>query len=105
MTPTQATIPDQTVELYRSYKEIAADYVYDPDIMSEEDERARRVKWIIDNVLSKVDKTLILLYTDCGSYRKLGKRMRLSHMTARKEILRIKAIILAEYAKMTKGQK
>jgi hypothetical protein len=46
-----------------------------------------------------VDKTLILLYTDCQSYRKLGHRLGLSHMTCRKEIMRIKSIILKEYNK------
>jgi hypothetical protein len=44
-----------------------------------------------------VDKTLILLYTDCQSYRKLGHRLGLSHMTCRKEVIRIKNIILKEY--------
>ena len=49
---------------------------------------------IIDTKLSQVDKTIILLYCDCLSYRKLGKKMNLSHMTIRREVLRIKKLIL-----------
>jgi transcriptional regulator of aromatic amino acid metabolism len=59
-----------------------------------------RIKEIINNKLSIVDKTLILLYVDCQSYRKLGKRLGLSHMTCRKEIIRIKNIILKEYERI-----
>ena len=84
----------------RDYKEIKEDYKFSADIMCSEDERVHRIKEIINTKLSLVDKTLILLYTDCQSYRKLGKRLGLSHMTCRKEIIRIKKIILAEYEKL-----
>jgi len=97
MTPTA----DPLGNVVRTYKEIKRDYAFDPSIFTDEDERARRVKWIIDNRLSQVDKTLILLYADCASYRKLGARLHLSHMTARKEIQRIKAVIMAEYETLT----
>ena len=56
-----------------------------------------KIKKIIDTKLSLVDKTIILLYVDCQSYRKLGEKMHLSHMTVRREIIRIKKIILEEY--------
>ena len=87
----------KTKEIIRDYKDIKEDYKFNPDIMSTEDERVARIKEIINNKLSLVDKTLILLYTDCQSYRKLGERLGLSHMTCRKEIIRIKTIILNEY--------
>lgn len=90
----------KTKEIIRDYKDIKEDYKFDPSVMSKEDERVAAIKWIIGNKLSLVDKTLILLYTDCQSYRKLGKRLGLSHMTCRKEIVRIKNIILAEYEKI-----
>ena len=44
---------------------------------------------------------IILLYADCASYRKLGERLRVSYVTAGREVLRIKRIILAEYAALT----
>lgn len=84
-------------ELVAEYRKIREDYAYDADIMCADDERVAKVKEIIDTKLSVEDKTLILLYADCMSYRKLGKKMGLSHMTVCKEIRRIKAIILKEY--------
>lgn len=90
-----------TKEIIRDFKDIKEDYVFDPDIMNMEDERVHKVKEIINTKLSLVDKTLMLLYVDCRSYRKLGQRLGLSHMTCRKEIIRIKNIILTEYQKMS----
>lgn len=87
----------KTEEIVRDYRDIKDDYKSINDIMSNEDARVSRIKEIINTKLSIVDKTLILLYVDCMSYRKLGKRLGLSHMTCRKEIIRIKKIILEEY--------
>ena len=85
---------------FRDFKDIEAEYAHDPSIFTEDEGRVNAVKWIIDNKLNRVDKTLILLYADCLSFRKLGKRMGFSHTTMREEIKRIKAIILEEYNKM-----
>ena len=84
-------------EVVSEYRKIRQDYTYNPDIMNEEDERLTRLKKIIDQKLSLADKTIILLYVDCQSYRKLGKRLGVSHMTIRREVQRIKNIILKEY--------
>lgn len=79
------------------YRKIKEDYVHNPDIMNDEDERSSRIKEIIDTKLSLADKTIIILYVDCQSYRKLGKRLGVSHMTIRREVQRIRNIILKEY--------
>lgn len=84
-------------ELVRTYKEIRADYTFDPSIFNAEPDRVRIVKDIVCNRLDEVDRTIILLYADCGSYRKLAQRMGMSHMTIRREVLRIKRRILDEY--------
>lgn len=84
-------------EVVSEFRKIRQDYAYNPDIMNEEDERLTRVKKIIDTKLSLADKTIILLYVDCQSYRKLGARLGVSHMTIRREVQRIKNIILKEY--------
>ena len=84
-------------EVVSEFRKIRQDYTYNPDIMNEEDERLTRVKKIIDTILSLADKTIILLYVDCQSYRKLGARLGVSHMTIRREVQRIKNIILKEY--------
>ena len=88
----------QIEQVVNDYRAIAPEYAYDGDIMTRDEDRVSRVKEIIDTRLSRVDKTLLLLYVDCQSFRKLGARLGISHMTCRKEILRIKAIILNEYA-------
>ena len=84
-------------EVVKEYRQIKEDYKYNPDIMCPDDPRVSRIKEIIDTKLSQVDKTIILLYVDCQSYRKLGRKMNLSHMTVRREVIRIKKIILEEY--------
>ena len=85
---------------FRDFKDIEAEYAHDPSIFTEDEGRVNAVKWIIDNKLNRVDKTLILLYADCLSFRKLGKRMGFSHTTMKVEITRIKNIIKEEYKKM-----
>ena len=84
-------------EVVSEFRKIRQDYTYNPDIMNEEDERLTRLKKIIEENLSLADKTIILLYVDCQSYRKLGARLGVSHMTLRREVQRIKNIILKEY--------
>lgn len=87
----------KTDEVIAEFRKIKQEYSYNPDIMNEEDERLTRIKKIIDTKLSLADKTIILLYVDCQSYRKLGARLGVSHMTIRREVQRIKKIILEEY--------
>ena len=84
-------------EVVKEFRQIKQEYAWNPDIMSPDDPRVARLKEIIDTKLSQVDKTIILLYCDCLSYRKLGAKMNLSHMTIRREVIRIKKIILEEY--------
>ena len=84
-------------EVVKEYRQIKEDYKFNPDIMCPDDPRVARLKEIIDTKLSQVDKTIILLYADCQSFRKLGRKMNLSHMTVRREVIRIKKIILEEY--------
>lgn len=85
------------VDAVKDFKEIREDYAYNPDIFNDEPERIARTKYIINHRLSQVDRTLIILYADCQSYRKLGKRLGLSHTTIRQEIMRIKAEVLRIY--------
>lgn len=91
---------DEVREIVRDYLDIQKDYVFDPSLLTEEPERSRRVKWIIDNKLNQVDRTLIILYADYLSLRKLGKRLGLSTYPLGKEIRRIKKYILEEYDKL-----
>ena len=87
-------------EIVRDYREIKEEYAWHPDIFTKDDERVAKVKEIINTKLSVIDKTIIVLYADCQSYRKLGKRLGVSHMTIRREVQRIKKIIISEYEKV-----
>lgn len=84
-------------ETIAEYRKARNDYRFDPSIFSEDDPKVAKVKRIIENDLSQADRTIILLYAECGSYRKLGKMLGLSHMTARTEIMRIRKQILSKY--------
>lgn len=87
-------------EIARDYKSIREDYRWDGSIFSQEPDRTARIKWIIDNRLTEVERILILLYVDCQSYRKLGQRLGLSHQTCAKEVRRIREKILDVYSKL-----
>ena len=84
-------------KIIRDFKDLAPDYKWDPSIFNAEPERVARIKEIIDTKLSQVDRIIILMYTDCQSFRKLGRRFGLSHSTVRKEVERIKGIIRNYY--------
>lgn len=90
------------IDAVKDYKVIKEEYKWDSSIFNQDEERVSKLKEIINTKLSVVDKTIILLYVDCQSYRKLGKRFGLSHMTIRREVLRIKKIILEEYSNVCK---
>lgn len=92
-------------EIARDYKTIREDYRFDDDIFSDEPEKVAALKYIIDKRLNQVDRTLIILYTDCQSYRALGKRLGLSHQTIGQEIRRIKANIIKEYQKLKENER
>ena len=79
------------------FKALKKEYAYSDDIFTEDDNKISLLKYIIKNKLNQVDQTIILLYADYQSYRKLGKRFGMSHMTIRKEVMRIKNLIIQEY--------
>lgn len=88
---------DSARELVRSYREIRKDYVFDESIFCDEPEKVHKVKDIVLNRLNEVDRTIILLYADCQSFRKLGKRLGMSHWTVREEVKRIRKTIFEMY--------
>jgi len=90
---------------FRDFKDIEADYKFDPSIFTEDADRVAALKYIIDKRLNRVDKTLILIYADCLSFRKMGQRLGFSHTTMRNEVKRIKGVILSEYAKLQTKKK
>ena len=90
--PSTDTTP-RTAELGRTYREIRRDFAFNSDPFCEDDAKVRRVKWVVENRLTQADRTIILLYAEIGSYRKLGRRLGLSHTTVKNEVHRIRKII------------
>ena len=88
-------------EVVKEFRQIKQEYAFNRDIFSLDDPKVARLKEIIETKLSQVDRTIILLYADCQSFRELGRKMNLSHMTCYKEISRIRRLIIEEYDKMT----
>ena len=95
-------VAKEVVEEYRAVKQ---EYAFDPSIFNAEPDRLADVKYIINERLNQVDRTIIILYVDCQSLRKLGERLGCSHTLIAKEVRRIKARILAEYEQMQKTKK
>lgn len=86
-------------EIVREFKDLAPDYAYDPSIFSREDARVAKLKWIIENKLTQAERIIILEYTDYQSYRKLGRKLGLSHTCVFNEVRRIKEKIKGEFDK------
>lgn len=81
------------------YRLLRKDYKPKGGILDDDEPRVASIKRIIETKLTQADRTIMLLYVDCMSYRKLGRMLHLSHVTARTEVLRIKKMILEEYDK------
>lgn len=92
---------DDLPALAADYKKIRADYDYDGGPFCADEARVKLLKKILKERLTDVERTLIILYIDYQSYRKLGKRLGLSHTVVAKEIRRIKEKVLAEYNELT----
>lgn len=92
---------DDPRDIVRDFREIAPDYAPNPDaLFNEEDDRVRRVKDIVQHRLEPWERNIILLYADCGSLRKLGKRLDISHSSLRRVVDGLKDKIMTAYYEM-----
>ena len=74
------------------------DFEFHDDIWDSDDERIRKIKWIIDNKLSIGEKEIFLLYTHNNSnYHKTSKILGCSVTTARNRIIQIRKKIINYY--------
>lgn len=84
----------------RKYRDIEEEYRFNPDIMDEDDEVVRRLKYIVEKRLNRVDRVIMILYSHDGSYRTLGKRLNISHTIINREVKRIRKLIIEEYGRI-----
>lgn len=88
-------------DVLRDYKEIRKDFEIDDSIFNAEPDKVRRIKEIVLNRLDQVERTLILMYADCGSLRDLGKRLGMSYGSVKRVLDPIKEKIMREYYEIT----
>ena len=74
-------------------KKILADYEYNPDILSDEDERTIKIKYALTK-LPLADRIIFCLQTDIQSFRKVGKILGVSYTLVFNEFKRIKKEII-----------
>ena len=74
-------------------KAIMADYDFNPDIMCEDDDKVREIKYALTK-LPLADKIIFCLQTDIQSVRKVGEILGVSYTTVFNEFKRIKNEII-----------
>ena len=74
-------------------KKILADYEYNPDILSDEDERTIKIKYALTK-LPLADRIIFCLQTDIQSFRKVGKILGVSYTLVFNEFKRIRNEII-----------
>lgn len=78
------TNQEQPLPEYQYYPE---DFCFNDDIFDSDDEKIRKIKWIIDNKLSVGEKEIFLLYVHNDSnYHKLSRILGCSVTTCRNKI-------------------
>ena len=74
-------------------KAIMADYEYNSDILSDEDERTIKIKHALTKI-PLADKIIFCLQTDIQSFRKVGKILGISYTSVFNEFNRIRNEII-----------
>jgi len=78
------------------YKHVEKEYLFNADVFCEDPASVRVIKQIVSR-LDVVDRTIIILYSELGSTRELGKVLNVSFTTAKRTVNRIKKDIISKY--------
>lgn len=96
MISTNSTINSNQEQPFPEWKYYPEDFAFNDDVLDEDSEKIRKIKWIIDNKLSIGEKEIFLLYTHNNSnYHKTAKLLNCSVTTARNKVLQIRKKILS----------
>lgn len=87
-------------DIIKNYRRNRADYAFDASIFCKDDELVWKVKYILDKKLTDAEKSFILFYAEAKSYRKMAEVMKVSHMTIKREVARIREKINSELKKL-----
>lgn len=86
-------------KLHRLAAKVAPEYALCLSTECQDAETTDRVKWILQNVLTRNDRELLLLYADRQSLREVARDIDSSHNTVRRNIIRIRGIIFENLEK------
>lgn len=87
----------ETAQVFRN---TLGEYAHNPDICDMSDPRFRKATLAMENVCTLPEQAIIIQYCELGSFRELGRKLGLSHETARMQVMRIRAKILEEYNRL-----
>lgn len=94
MISTNSNIKSNQEQPFPEWKYYSEDFAFNDDVLDEDSEKIRKIKWIIDHKLSIGEKEIFLLYTHNNSnYHKTAKLLNCSVTTARNKIMIIRAKI------------
>lgn len=79
-------------------RDMRIDYRPDGSPFTPDSDRVALLKEVVA-ALPEADRTLLLLYAEMRSYRKMGAALHLSHMTCRRAVVKIRARVLEAYGK------
>lgn len=82
-------------EITKLYKSIKDDYSYNSDVMCQDSPRVMAAKKAVEG-LGVVDRTIIILYAETQSLRKVGELLGVSHQTIKNEIKRIRQKVCSQ---------
>lgn len=93
--------PVETIEdAANIVRNTAPDFTFNADVMTDEDARVRRLKWVMTHKLTTEERNLLLLEIEVQSSRRIGTMLGFSKNTILPELRRIKAKVIAEYDKI-----
>lgn len=87
-------------KLHRLAAKVSPEYALCLTAECADSETTDRVKWIIENRLTRNDRELLLLYTDRQSLREVARDVECCHDTVRRNVIRIRGIIIEELERM-----
>mgnify|MGYP004530018517 FL=1 len=76
--------------------DIREDYRPDGTVFDPDPERVSVLKEVVA-ALPEADRRMLLLYAEFASYRRMGRALHLSHMTCRRAVVRIRALVLEAF--------
>lgn len=86
-----------TEDAVKMFRIANPEYKFHADVFDTDEPRVRKTKWILENRLSEIDRTIFILYLECGNVRDLGSLLNVSKTYASETVKKIEQKIRNEY--------